>query len=1077
MTLHRLRLYGTLVCLLHFAPGNLSAQCNGPSSLWLHSAQSSTSLPLNWTQVAGITQYQIRYWENALPNDKTIVEQPGAAPFVLTGLKKSTAYSLQIRSACSNNTFSAWNTQIGYLTSGAVASCSTPTGVTATANSTAITVNWTSGSDHTVRYRPGNSGDWIIPSGGLSVSTPPFIINGLASGTYQVQVKRNCTGTGSNYAGTTVVLQVVPPPPTSCLTNKDYGKNLSAADLIQINSDFNTASPFTFGEMIGVNDGGLVFRSFLNEQVNPITRLTTRYRNFHTIDEDFDASIGLYAQNVKPRNTQPEGTPANTAHNKNYYNLYRNTHGFTNITGAIELLHYGPQSWKDKIYLESDWSSFGASGIRQSFENYTKKFIDVFAPANGTVSQLLVTNFQVGNELWDYPVKSDYHSLLTGAHNAFVSKYGQKSAGGWKMSLVAGAFQAFRDNNCASTARDVSNCGGSLERHDFIGDYLNVTDCSILRDLDAIDCHPYSFLPGSTTWTYPENPSSEAWQIRNLAAWLNANKNAGNGMLNNTRLWSSEYGFDSNPATGVGELTQSAYLIRGLFMHSRFHFERVYFYNAFDQARTTDNAYSGLYYSSGFWKLGTQPANSAWPSPLQQHGATPKPSWYAMLDLKTRFGNHVFYKALSEDAEASVWLIARPDGSEPYLVFWAPQQTSDANVNSEISVSKPIDWSGVLAGNFSIETGTGQTFAGDENPGQTFSAASGSACGSTTIHTIRRNPAFIRLMTCSSCSNVTNAGGIIDPNPSSGANPFNPGPIISDFAASGGTDGSIGYQWQESQFNTNFTDIPGATELAYDPPALNHSKYFRRGARRSNCPDFLYSPSVLISVTSACPNIASFRRYLNTNNGCNGAADYYYEVILNNVTAVDQITLSGLPTNGLAIPASSLNGVNFNTQTFFSNLQYLGSSSFNWLVSPANGSTQTLRIYYCWSNTYPNPVGTSTATSLCSALSKPCSVAPAFTESNERESEVSELNSSGFDFTVQPNPGTDHIVLNYSGIKTAGAKLRIFNGTGQLVASPNLPEVENGSTLSIPCTDLPPGLYYLCMQIGGEMKYRVWGKL
>ena len=141
------------------------------------------------------------------------------------------------------------------------------------------------------------------------------------------------------------------------------------------------------------------------------------------------------------------------------------------------------------------------------------------------------------------------------------------------MKLIAGAFQAYRNNTCAAELRNVSNCGGSLERHDFVGDYLNVSDCDLLRDLDAIDCHPYSFKAGTLTWTYPEDATSEGKQIINLAAWRDANRDTASGILEQTHLWSSEYGFDSNPTTGVGERTQAAYLVRGLMMHSRYHLQ------------------------------------------------------------------------------------------------------------------------------------------------------------------------------------------------------------------------------------------------------------------------------------------------------------------------------------------------------------------------------------------------------------------------------------------------------------------------------------------------------------------------
>ena len=1058
------------------------AQCATPSAIWLHTGQTSTALTFNWSTVPGATQYQIRFWEGTNPGDKTILEAFGPAPATLSGLKKATVYGVQIRTKCGNEV-SAWSTAVNYLTASGSGFCTETFGVTATASGSNAVVSWLTSGAHTARYRLGTSGDWTVPAGGMAVSTVPFTIQGLQPGTYQVEVKRHCTGTSSVFVGTTVVIEQAPPPPPppagGCLANKNYGKNLSLLELLEIDLSFNTPSPYSFGSMIGVNDGGLVFRSFQNETTNPIARLTTEYRNFHTMDEDFDASIGNYADNIKPRQTTPEGTPSNMSRNKSYYQLYRNTHGFTRITGAVELLHYGPQSWKDKMYLESDWSASGPAGIRSSFGNYTKKFIDELAPANGNASQLLVSTFQVGNELWDYPVKADYHNLLQGAHDAFVAKYGQKSAGGWKMRFAAGAFQAYRSGNCSETLRDVSNCGGALQRHDFIGDYLDVPDCTVLKNLDIIDCHPYSFMPATTTWTYPENPSSEAWQIRNMAAWLQANRNSTTGVLNNTTLWSTEYGFDSNPTTGVGEQTQAAYLIRGLFMHSRYHFQKVFFYNAFDQVRVNDATYNSLYSSSGFWKQGTQPNNGNWPSPLPQHGATPKPSWYAMLDLKTRFGEHVFYKSLAEDSEVYAWIIAKPDGSDPYLVCWAPKQTSDANINQNIAVNRTLDWSGVLEGSYKIESGTGQTFTGDTNPGQTFAAASGTACGTTVLTAVRRNPAFIRLTACAACSNVTNAGGIIDPSPSSGQSPFNPGVIANDFPASGGTGGSIVYQWQQSTFNTNFTDIQGATSLSYDPPSMLQSAYFRRAARRSTCPDYLYSPSVLISVTSSCPTILSFRRVANTNTNCNPGSDYYYEIVLGNVTAGDQITLSGLPTNGLSTTLSSLNGIPFTTQTFFNQIQYVDASTSRWIVNASNGSTQTLRLYYCWANAYPNPVSLTTATSQCSGISKPCTGPNDFSGSGsaERNAEtVAGLASEPFQFTVQPNPGNDYFLLAYQGPQTASATLQIFSVTGQLMAEYNLQQPANDAQWEIDSATFAPGMYYLTLKAGSEIKHVTWAK-
>jgi hypothetical protein len=1050
----------TSILLLSVTP--ISSQCNAPDAFWTTFPQSASSVTLNWSPVIG-AQYQLRYWRTISPDDKTIVDNFLPGPSLLKGLKKYTDYTFEIRAKCGNTT-SPWSAAINFSTPYTTGSCSAPTGAAVTTTATGFNVSWTSGGGHTIRYRIGTAGDWLIPSGALSVSTSPFSISGLAPGTYQVELKHNCTATASNYlrftktiqntCGTplaptvipdvtsaSVVLPVVtdvlgynmeyrtgiagdwvlvgtnipasiaylnPPlaplsqyqvhiqadcttgssayslpttfntlPVAPCLANKNFGKNLSAAEKARIDHDFNVPSPYPLGTMIAVNDGGLIFRSFQNSTFNQITLLTKECRIFHTMDEDFDNSLGPYAQNIKPKDTNPEGTPANTAHNKGLYHLYRNTHGFSKITGATELLQYGPQSWKDKIYLESDWSVLGAAGIKNAFENYTKKIIDEFAPADGLDSQLLMSHFQVGNELWDYPVKEDYHSLLSGARSAFVSKYGEKSGGGWKMKLVAGAFQAFRDNNCAEFLRDVSNCNVSLQRHDFIGDYLSLADCNVLKDLDAIDCHSYSFLPGTNTWTFPENPLSETWQIRNMAGWRDANRNNATGVLQNTRLWSSEFGFDSDSKGGVGEKTQSAYLLRGLFLHSRYHFEKVFFYNAFDHARTKDPSYSGLYSSSGFWKLGTEPANSAWPSPLEAHGATAKPSWYGMLDLKARLGEHVFYKALVEDAEAYIFLMAKPDGSDPYLVFWSPQQTDDGNINQDITLDKVVNWAGVLSGNYKIEGSLGQTFAESSGPGQMFSSATGVGCGATNITTIRRNPAFIRLVPCDSC-----------------------------------------------------------------------------------------------------PDVISFKRYPHAMSNCNSTGDYYYEVVLQNVTLNDEILITGLPNNGINAFLSSLNGAPFSGSSFLANLQFMSESSLRWLVKTDNGTTQTLRLYYCWANNYPNPVELSTASSLCAGETTPCMAAANVTEpgSHERTEFSPGQSSEAIGFSIQPNPGSEYLTLTYLGVPAAQAHLRIVSATGQLISTSHFLDIAHQQQWRIDASGFPPGHYFVCFQIAGTIRYQIWEK-
>lgn len=1142
----------------------IAAQCNPPGSIWLVPPVASSSLVVKWASVPGATQYQLHYWEKANPADKTIVENCGPAPFTLRGLRKNTQYTLEIRAKCGTGV-SAWSAQIGATTLNSSGSCNNAvTGVTITTNANAIQLGWTSTGGHTIRYRSGSTGDWLVPTGAINLQSPPYTITGLNPGNYELQIKRNCSGTsglyqhytatianpctsplapvvspavtsafvelpanigvlhyniemrtgtsgpwtnaGNNIPPSTAVLDNLSPstlyqiqiqavcilgvsdfspigefttgtaPNVSCLSNKNAGKNLDADAILMVNQKLNHPSPYTFGSMIGVNDGGLVFRSFQTESFNQISLLTKQIRNFHTMDEDFDASLQSYALNIKPKDTNPEGTPGNIGYNQSLYALYRQVHGFDNFTAATELLQYSPQSWKEKIYQESDWSVSGPAGIRSSYRNYTEAFIQAFAPINGSYAQMLAANYQVGNEPWDYPVKEDYHSLLLGAHDAFLNKYGPKSAGKWRMNLVAGAFQSFRDNNCFSMLRDFSNCGGGLERHDFIGDFLDVANCQLLQDLDAIDCHPYSFKPGSTHWTHPEDPSSEFWQIRNQAAWLMANQDQSTGVLRDTRLWCTEFGFDSY---AVGEKTQNAYLLRGLLLHSRYHFEKLFFYNAFDVVRENYPYYDGFYNSSGFWKLGTHPENSAWTSPLEAHGAKPKPSWFGMLDMKSRFGEHVFHKVLHEDEDAFVILIAKPDSTEPYLVYWSPRMTNDANIHQDIPVMKNIQWGNALTAGYMASSTLAQSFAETNSPGSSFESLSENACGSLIINTIRRAPSFVKLESCNACPNVTNPGSIVAPTPSMGVAPFNPGAIFSSAEASGGSGGTIEYQWQQSLDNNQFVNITGATGLSYNPQSINETTYFRRLAKRSTCATYIHSTPVALVVGSICPTISTFVRQEHAMSGCNPGGDYYYEVDLSGVTMNEQITLSGLPGNGINIPLCLLNETPLTPATFQSNIHYVSNTSFEWQVMASNGANQSLRLYYCWAESYPNPVSLTTAKSLCSGLILPCMEAPNVTDpgGEGRGLIVGKGASASLGFLLAPNPGSTAVTLQNTGPAITQASVRFLTATGQVMLQQNIAELLENQTIPINTSQLPAGLYFVCLQTGQEVKWMAWERL
>lgn len=68
-------------------------------------------------------------------------------------------------------------------------------------------------------------------------------------------------------------------------------------------------------------------------------------------------------------------------------------------------------------------------------------------------------------------------------------------------------------------------------------------------------------------------------------------------------------------------------------------------------------------------------------------------------------------------------------------------------------------------------------------------------------------------------------------------------------APSGGT-GIYYYQWQLSQNNTSWTDIPDANEALYSPPALTESTWYKRNVTSGNC-GTKFSNTVYITVYDA----------------------------------------------------------------------------------------------------------------------------------------------------------------------------------------------------------------------------------
>lgn len=88
-------------------------------------------------------------------------------------------------------------------------------------------------------------------------------------------------------------------------------------------------------------------------------------------------------------------------------------------------------------------------------------------------------------------------------------------------------------------------------------------------------------------------------------------------------------------------------------------------------------------------------------------------------------------------------------------------------------------------------------------------------------------------------TNVLTGGDIADNETNCG--PFDPPLIYNVLNPSGGSGGTIVFQWQSRSLAGVWTDIPGATSQNYDPAFITETTQYRRLARRTPCSDWVSS--------------------------------------------------------------------------------------------------------------------------------------------------------------------------------------------------------------------------------------------
>lgn len=115
----------------------------------------------------------------------------------------------------------------------------------------------------------------------------------------------------------------------------------------------------------------------------------------------------------------------------------------------------------------------------------------------------------------------------------------------------------------------------------------------------------------------------------------------------------------------------------------------------------------------------------------------------------------------------------------------------------------------------------------------------------------RRSPCaawmYSNIVTKTVIDNFSDAGTIAADESNCGS--FDPANITSISLPSGGTGGSIEYQWQFDNGN-GWAIIGGAIATTYNPSTISQTTQYRRGARNTLCTDWVYSNIITKSIIS-----------------------------------------------------------------------------------------------------------------------------------------------------------------------------------------------------------------------------------
>jgi hypothetical protein len=203
------------------------SSCSAPSGLTA-SAITTSSATVSWTAVSGAVSYDVDYKTTASGTWTNAATGTTSTSVNLSGLASSTTYDWRVRTNCSGSSSSYSAAQ---FTTGSVATCNAPTGLSASSVTTSsATVSWTAVSgavSYDADYKTTASGTWTNAATGTTSTS--VNLSGLASSTtYDWRVRTNCSGGSSIYSPA----QVTTGTASTCATAFEPNETQAAAAAI-----------------------------------------------------------------------------------------------------------------------------------------------------------------------------------------------------------------------------------------------------------------------------------------------------------------------------------------------------------------------------------------------------------------------------------------------------------------------------------------------------------------------------------------------------------------------------------------------------------------------------------------------------------------------------------------------------------------------------------------------------------------------------------------------------------------------------------------------------------------------------